>query len=89
MKLRPATLHKSLAERMGEAQAGTVVAELQGLSSEVLKDPQQLVNAIKKRPILLEVYSSCLADVENDGHPFGEGLSDKEKKALIAFLATL
>jgi hypothetical protein len=89
LKLRPATLHKSLAERMGEAQAGKVVAELQSLSSEVLKDPQELVNAIKKRPILLEVYSSCLAEVENDGHPFGEGLSDKEKKALIAFLATL
>ncbi|MEO8004992.1 MAG: cytochrome c [Betaproteobacteria bacterium] len=89
VKLRPATLHKSLAERMGEAQATKVVSELQSLSSEVLKDPTQLVDAIKKRPVLLEVYSSCLADVENDGHPFGEGLSDKEKKALIAFLATL
>jgi hypothetical protein len=27
--------------------------------------------------------------VENEGHPFGTGLSDREKKALIAFVATL
>ena len=26
---------------------------------------------------------------ENSGHPFGTGLSDREKKALIAFVATL
>jgi hypothetical protein len=34
-------------------------------------------------------YSNVLGRVENTGHPFGESLSDGEKKALIAFLATL
>ena len=88
-KLRPAALQEKLGKRLGDADGKKVVEELQSLSAEVLKDPQQLITAVKKRPMLLEVYSSCLADVENDGHPFGEGLSDKEKKALIAFLATL
>jgi len=88
-KLRPAALQEKLGKRLGEAEGRKVVQELQSLSTEVLKDPTQLVTAVKKRPMLLEIYSSCLADVENAGHPFGEGLSDKEKKALIAFLATI
>ena len=29
------------------------------------------------------------AEVENDGHRFGEDLPDADKKALIAFVATL
>ena len=32
---------------------------------------------------------TCTAEIENDGHRFGEDLSDADKKALIAFLATL
>ncbi len=34
-------------------------------------------------------YSNLLARVENTGHPFGEDLSEREKQALIAFVATL
>jgi hypothetical protein len=34
-------------------------------------------------------YSNVLGRIENDGHTFGENLSDHEKQALIAFLATL
>jgi mono/diheme cytochrome c family protein len=34
-------------------------------------------------------YSNVLGRVENSGHRFGENLSDREKQALIAFLATL
>lgn len=36
-----------------------------------------------------EFYSNVLDRVENAGHRFGEGLSDREKQALTAFLATL
>jgi hypothetical protein len=39
--------------------------------------------------ILLEAYSNSPTLRENDGHTFGEDLSDKDKKALTAFLATL
>jgi hypothetical protein len=34
-------------------------------------------------------YSNVLGHVENAGHRFGEGLSEREKAALIAFVATL
>ena len=34
-------------------------------------------------------YSNVLEHQENAGHRFGEGLSDDDKQALIAFLATL
>ena len=43
----------------------------------------------KHRAAGWQAYSSCTADVENDGHRFGEDLPDADKKALIAFLATL
>ena len=44
---------------------------------------------VDKDSILLEAYSNSPALRENDGHTFGEDLSDKDKKALTAFLATL
>ncbi len=34
-------------------------------------------------------YSNVLEHVENAGHRFGEGLSERDKQALIAFVATL
>jgi hypothetical protein len=34
-------------------------------------------------------YSNVLERIENAGHRFGETLSDREKQALIAFVATL
>ena len=34
-------------------------------------------------------YSNLLEPVENAGHRFGESLSESDKQALIAFLATL
>ena len=36
-----------------------------------------------------DYYSSCTDLIENLGHPFGEGLSQADKNALIAFVATL
>jgi hypothetical protein len=44
---------------------------------------------MRRHPKLVELYSSCTSEIENDGHRFGEGLSAADKKALIAFLATL
>jgi hypothetical protein len=40
-------------------------------------------------PFIQQMYSNSTADVENQGHTFGQGLSPADKKALIAFLATL
>jgi hypothetical protein len=42
-----------------------------------------------ERDFIQSYYSNVLDRTENAGHRFGEGLSDREKQALIAFLATL
>ena len=42
-----------------------------------------------QRDFIQRYYSNVLERVENAGHRFGENLSDREKQALIAFLATL
>ena len=43
---------------------------------------------VDRRPAAIARCNST-ADVENEGHTFGQGLSPADKKALIAFLATL
>jgi len=56
----------------------------------VLKDPEELYKiAADRLPLLSRLYSTCTALVENDGHRFGESLSESEKRDLTAFLATL
>ncbi|HEU4890131.1 MAG TPA: hypothetical protein VFT47_01190 [Vicinamibacterales bacterium] len=40
-------------------------------------------------PFIQQMYSNSTADAENEGHTVGQGLSPEDKKALIAFLATL
>jgi hypothetical protein len=41
------------------------------------------------RAFIQKFYSNTLDRVENNGHRFGENLSDQDKDALIAFVATL
>ena len=89
-KTKPAELEARLVKEYGAERGKAVATALRGIAGEILTDPSQLLNAVKKRlPLLLEVYSSCTADVENGGHLFGAGLPDADKQALIAFLATL
>ena len=45
-----------------------------------MKDPEKLVEAIQRYPQLVEIYSSCTADVENEGHRFGEDLPDSRQE---------
>lgn len=87
--LHPAELRSRLDKELGEQQGGQVFAALNEIRAEVVKDPASMIDEVRRRPFLLEVYSSCLASVENDGHRFGEGLSASDKKALTAFLATI
>ena len=48
------------------------------------------LNVIEKHGRLIRKHYMTSTDFwENSGHPFGTGLSDREKKALIAFVATL
>jgi hypothetical protein len=89
-KTRPEKLKARLGERYGAEKAEAWTKELQQVSDEVLKNPGRLAEIARPRlPLLKELYLSCAAEVENEGHRFGESLSAGDKKALIAFLATL
>jgi hypothetical protein len=88
-KLKPEALDERLAKLLGPEDGKLVAADLRSLMADAVKDPEKLVDAVRARPRLLTAYSSCFADIENEGHRFGEDLSERDKKALIAFLATL
>ena len=87
--LRPGELETKLTQRLGEKDGKVMAQQMQSLQLELLKDPAKMLDSVHKYPKILEAYSSCLASVENGGHRFGTDLSDADKKALIAFLATL
>ncbi|WP_150749187.1 cytochrome c, partial [Pseudomonas fluorescens] len=88
-KTAPQELEASLTQRFGKDTGAKVLADLKVITGELVGKPNALVAALKARPYLIkQVYSSCTAEIENEGHRFGEDLSDADKKALIAFLAT-
>ena len=88
-KTEPKALAPDLEKRFGAETGKKVLADLKAIVGEVTK-PNGLVDALKARPYLVkQVYSACTAEIENEGHRFGEDLSDADKKALTAFLATL
>jgi len=72
--------------RYGPEKGEQIAHTIQEKGKELLANPGSILEAGAE---LREVYSNSLAVIENDGHRFGEDLSDQEKKALTAFLATL
>lgn len=88
-KLHAEELRARLLNELGSQRGVTTFNALNEIRERVLRDPASMIGEIRKRPQLLQVYSSCNATVENDGHRFGEGLADADKKALTAFLATI
>ncbi|MDP1926471.1 MAG: cytochrome c [Thiobacillus sp.] len=92
-KLKPKELEARLASVLPASDAKKLAAEMQAIGRAIVSDPDRLVEVVKearaRTPALWQVYSSCSAEIENDGHRFGEDLSDADKNALIAFLATL
>jgi hypothetical protein len=76
--------------RLEAAGRKALVPTLQAIAEEVLKNPARFVDILReKRDFLAANYQSCDQLVENEGHRFGEDLSDADKKAVTAFLATL
>ncbi len=73
-------------DRYDELKAG-----LKDLIRRLIKNPGYYVVNITEvqGDILRKYYSNSLALVENEGHRFGEGLTDQQKKDLTAFMATL
>lgn len=89
-KTAPKELESSLAQRFGAETGARVFEDLKAITAELAGKPNALVEALKARPQLIkQTYSSCTAEIENEGHRFGEDLPEADKKALIAFLATL
>jgi mono/diheme cytochrome c family protein len=89
LSLKPEALEQRVTKQLGEEAGRKIVGELRAVSGELLKRPERPIETMRAHPQLVELYSSCTADVENDGHRFGEGLPEADKKALIAFLATM
>jgi len=76
--------------RLESAGKKEMVPELQRIADDVLKNPERFVTILgEKREFLNRNYETCMQRVENEGHRFGEDLSEADKKALTAFLATL
>ena len=73
----------------------TIVATLQEILKQLTTGLATSADTVVARigrdhlPFIQQMYSNSTADVENQGHTFGQGLSPADKKALIAFLATL
>ena len=76
--------------RLEAAGKKDIVPQLQGIADDLLKNPARFVEVLnEKRDLLNTRYETCMQQVENDGHRFGEDLSEADKQALTAFLATL
>jgi hypothetical protein len=89
-KVKPEAVEERLTKQFGPDEGKKVLADLKAILGEVASQPNGLVEALKKRPYLVkQVYSSCTAEIENEGHRFGEDLPEADKKALTAFLATM
>lgn len=89
-KTAPKELEAALMQRLGQETGAKVLGDLKAITEELVGKPNALVEALRTRPYLVkQVYSSCTAEIENEGHRFGEDLPDSDKNALTAFLATL
>lgn len=66
----------------------TTIELVRGRSDAIARTAEDLTLQIDDA-FVQRFYSNVLERIENAGHRFGEGLSDREKQALIAFVATL
>ena len=83
-------LAKRRPEALEKAGRKDLQPTLAALADDVLKNPARFVDILReKRDFLSAHYQTCTEEIENGGHRFGEDLSDADKKALTAFLATL
>lgn len=83
-------LAKRHAERLEAAGKKELLPTLQAIADDILKNPARFVDILReKRDFISANYETCTQEIENEGHRFGEDLTEADKKALTAFLATL
>ena len=94
-KVNPARLRAEYTKTLGAQEAEKVAVTLEAMLKELLAGvATNRENAIREvgrqhLDFIKRHYSNSTAEVENEGHTFGQGLSARDKQALIAFLATL
>jgi hypothetical protein len=73
-----------------KAGKGDAIPALLSIAERLLADPQRFADLFTQdRDFLSRRYETCTETIENQGHRFGEDLSESDKNALTAFLATL
>jgi hypothetical protein len=78
------------ASLLSAEQIDELITGLRAIRQDVLEDAGGLVKSLGTHwPFVETYYSNSKARIENAGHRFGEDLSEDDKKALTAFLATL
>lgn len=83
-------LRAKYAGLLSDAQLDELVAGLRLVRREVFENTGDIVRSLREQwPFIEKYYVNSKARIENAGHTFGEDLSDEDKKALTAFLATL
>jgi hypothetical protein len=76
--------------KLEAAGKADLVPELKDIASELVRSRGKFVDVLReRREFVRQNYTTCLDYIENGGHRFGEDLSESDKKALTAFLATL
>jgi len=91
MRRKPEDLRAKYAGILTPAQQQDLEAGLRELWRNILRQgvKGQLDITKVQGPFIQRFYSNVLDHDDNGGHRFGDQLSDAEKRALIAFLATL
>jgi mono/diheme cytochrome c family protein len=83
-------LAKRHPDKLEAAGKKAQLATLQAMAEDIIKTPARFVDILReKRDFLSANYQTCTQEIENEGHRFGEDLSEADKKALTAFLATM
>ena len=83
-------LAKRHPDKLEAAGKASLLPTLQAMADEIIKNPSRFVDILREqRDFISTNYQSCTEEIENQGHRFGEDLSDADTKALTAFLATL
>jgi hypothetical protein len=83
-------LAKRHPDKLAAAGKANLLPTLQTIADEIIKNPSRFVEILREqRDFISANYQTCTEEIENQGHRFGEDLSEDDKKALTAFLATL
>ena len=90
-KTDPEALRAKFVKRgVSAEEADEIVEGIQAVLKEIIAHPENVISIVgDHRDFITRFYSNTTDLVENKGHRFGEDLSDSDKKALTAFLATL